>query len=175
MKTAREIFSEKVLPEFAKKYVKNGDLVVDIGKPPKAFHYERHFTQANYKTLDRMASKNPDILDDLENTKLHKNSFDIIIAHGLWAQCDNPFKLIEGCYDILKHGGYALFGIISVMFPMSGSLDLIRFTPSGVRKLLKKFEIISFYVLKVGEIPLPSYIYVVARKTTQRECSANAN
>ena len=162
MTEERKHYNEVVLPQFIKSYVKVGNLVLDVGKPNDGWGYRGLFPAVNYLTVDRNPIVAPDILDDMENTTLDEACADCVICHGVWEQCDNPFKLVEGLRKVLKVGGYGLFGIMSIGFPMIQDLDLCRFTPQGVEKLLKDFSIVNLSV--IDRQGVPSYIYVIVKK-----------
>lgn len=162
MTPERKYFNEVVLPRFIRDFVQTGDLVVDVGKPNDGWGYREMFREARYKTLDRNKFLQPDIWDDIEDTKLEESSIDCIVCFGVWEQCANPFKLVKGLQKILKVGGFGLFGIMSIGVPLIQDWDLCRFTPQGVERLLKDFRVADFDVVNRGEIP--SYVFVVVVK-----------
>lgn len=158
----RIAYNQKVLPNFISKYVKKGNVVVDIGKPNDGWGYRKLFNEMDYKTLDIKKELGPDIVDDIANTKLGECSVDCVICMGIWEQCENPFDVIKGVRKILKVGGYALFGIISVSFPMWQDIDYLRFTPQGARMMLKDFKFLEEQLVFRGE--LPSYSFIIVSK-----------
>lgn len=161
MTPERKHYNEVILPKFIKEFVKPGDCVIDVGKPNDGWGYREMFKGTDYKTLDCNINLKPDILDDMEDTKLSECA-DVIICYGVTEQCENPFKLVEGLRKILKPGGYGLIGIMSIGFPMIQDWDLLRFTAQGAGQLLQDFELIDFEVKNRGEIP--SQIYAVVKK-----------
>ena len=161
MTPEREYFNTMILPKFIKKYV-GKNTVIDIGKPNDGWGYRHMFNGADYRTLDRQADLSPDIVDDMEDTKLEAEYADVIICNGVIEQCDNPFRLVAGLHKVLKAGGHGLFGIMSVGFPMMQDLDLCRFTPQGVGRLLKDFKIVDTDVREREGVP--SYIFVTVQK-----------
>ena len=141
----RKHFNEAILPGFVKDFIEEGNLVIDVGRPDEGWGYREIVNEVPgvvYKTLDKRADLDPapDIVDDMENTTLEIASVDRIICWATVEQCDNPFKLVDGIWKVLKPGGYALFGILSIGYPLWQDLDLCRFTPQGVRHLLKGFR-----------------------------------
>ncbi len=166
MTPERQRFNEEILPGFIKKYVKTGDRVVDVGKPDDRWGYREMFEGTDYNTLDRDETLNPDICFNLEWTDFledGKSMFDIVVCYGVTEQCGDPFKLIDGVEAMLKPGGYGLIGIMSIGFPMVQDLegDLVRFTPYGAKRLLRKFDIVDFVV--ADREGVPSQIYATVR------------
>ena len=162
----RKYFNEVYLPKFISSFVKQGDLVVDVGKPLDIFGYRQAYeaTGAVYKTLDKKKDYFPDIWDNMEDTKLQEGSVDCIGGYGIWEGCGNPFKLIAGIRKVLKSGGYGVFGIMSIGFPMLSAIevDKWRFTPNGATKLLCGFNILDLSERDRGGAP--SYVFVVVQK-----------
>jgi len=106
MTPERQHFNEVVLPKFIKEFVKKDDMVIDVGKPNDGWNYRRMFNElpvepAHYRTLDRRADLHPDIVDDMENSNLAKEIANIVICNGVFEQCNNPFKLVEGLWKVL--------------------------------------------------------------------------
>lgn len=160
----RKYFNEVMLPRFIEKYVKNGDDVVDVGKPEDGWGYKEMFKGTNYKTLDKNPDLKPDIFEDIEDYKLFiRNAFvDCIVCMGVMEQCNSPFEVIRGIDCILKPGGHALFGIISTHFSMKQDIDYLRFTPQGAHKLLSVFNILDFKVFTDND--KPSSIFAIVQK-----------
>ena len=164
MTPERKIFNEEILPKFINEYVKENDVVVDIGKPNDGWGYKQLFSKATYQTLDRHDWLQPDIVMDLEcidKHQLFKGYADCAVAMGVWEQCDNPFKLYDGILALLKPKGYALLGIMLTGFPLIQDLDLHRFTEQGVFKLLRDCKIEHLKICNRDGIP--SYAFAIVR------------
>jgi len=142
--------------------LKNNSLVYEIGKS-HLHDYKSLFEKHRHKTIDIDPLKKPDILLDVENSAsvMRLGVADAVIMHGVYEQCNDPIKLIRGVTAMLRPGGKALFGLISVGFPLFG-FDRWRITPSGVDIYLKDFNKTSEVVIYRGE--LPSYVFVTAEK-----------
>ena len=158
----RKEFNEFILPKFIKNYVKKDDLVMEVGKPDDGWGYREMLEGTRYVTLDRNGVLNPDIIDDMENTKVNESTIDCIICFGVMEQCANPFKLVAGIRKILKPGGYALFGIMSIGYPLWQDVDLCRFTPQGADRLLENFKIVDHHEYFRDNIP--TYIFRTVQK-----------
>lgn len=135
--------------------------VLDIGKS-HLHDYAPYFKGHNYKTVDRDPSKKPEVLVDVEKPWAH-DPVDAIICNGVLEQSDDPVQVIRGVTGVLKVGGWALFGIISVGYPLF-ERDFCRFTPNGVIRILNMFgmEILDFHIINREQ--LPSYIFSICRK-----------
>jgi hypothetical protein len=68
---------------------------------------------------------------------------------------------MENITLMLKEGGYALFGIMSVGYPIYDT-DFTRFTPRGVDALLKDYKILEEEIIYNGSFP--SYVFAICKK-----------
>lgn len=143
-----------------KNYLLKDNLIYDIGKNDK-YNYSEKFWDCIYKTLDRLESKNPDILLDLEYDTIELPQADAILCNGVLEQCDNPFKVIESIDKLIKIGGYVLFGIASIGYPPYET-DYVRFTLNGVKRLLINYKILEEEIVYRNDIP--SCVFVIVQK-----------
>lgn len=143
-----------------KHYIKKGSLIYDIGRSD-SHNYNDKFTDYDYKTIDRLERKNPDILLDLEKDPINLPKADVIICNGVTEQCDNPFKIRETIGSLLKDDGYVLFGILSIGFEIYGT-DYIRFTPNGVERFLRDYKILEKGIVYRNDIP--SYVLAIVKR-----------
>lgn len=150
--------------EKLKAYLTAGSLIYDIGKSA-IYDYSQTFKDFKYYTIDKSKEKNPDLQLDIEiiDELGWKDHCDVLLCNGVIEQCENPFKLIQGCWILLKPAGYALFGIILTGFPIYDN-DRIRFTVMGIRNALKKFKIIDSEIIYRMGIDAPTYIYLIVKK-----------
>lgn len=100
--------------------------------------YKKYFLNCDYKTVDINPNCQPDILADIHNLPISNNSADGIICMSVLEHVENPFKVVEEIYRILKPGGK---GFIYVPFLHSyhGS-DYWRFSKDGIKYLFIKFQ-----------------------------------
>lgn len=148
-----------------KSELKPGSIVYDLGKSIH-WDYRPFFHGFKYKTIDCDGSKGPDYVMDIEvpGNALRVKSADALIVHGVLEQCNDPVKMIHGALMLLKPGGKALFGLISVGYPLYDN-DRIRITPCGVKHYLKDLKITReepFY--RNQNESMPTYIFVKGEK-----------
>lgn len=148
-----------------KAYLAINSVIYDIGKSAK-YDYADMFKNYNYKTIDKDANKNPDILQDMEvPLGLYSmiNSADAVICNGVVEQCENPFKLLGMIDVVLKDSGYLLFGTVLTGYPVYDN-DRIRFTAFGIENALKKYEIIDKEIIHREGIKDPTYMFLIVKK-----------
>jgi len=159
--TQERTFLNEVMLERFRNYLQDGQLLYDIGKP--AYDYESIFSKQIYKTVDCNPAVNPDIVCDIEAIRC-PNDFnaEAVICNGVAEQCENPFNVVRGIDWMMKDGAVALFGIISVGYPIYDT-DYVRFTPNGALRLLQRhFRLLEHEIVRRDGIP--SYIYAICRK-----------
>lgn len=148
------------LLEKLKTYLTDKCLIYDIGKSD-IWDYRNILCGYIYKTVDKLQSKTPDIMFDLEYDDILIPQANAILLNGVTEQCDNPFKLMETVDKILKPHGVMLAGICLVGYPI-GEWDYFRFTPKGAKYLLRDYRILQEEVLYHNNIP--SYSYFIVQK-----------
>ena len=148
------------------KYLKDNDLVIDIGKSNDGLsNYYKSLlpSQIVYKTCDIEPLKNPDIVYDIENTKLPSEYFNGVLCFGVWEMCNgNPFDLFKGLMKILKSDGHFVFGVKLAGYPVDWNYDYVRFTECGIRRLLSKCTILEEEVVKRDGNP--TFFMVIGKK-----------
>lgn len=166
MTPERARFNEFWIMRFAE-FIPIGALIYDIGKSP-VWDYGKILVGRNVRTIDRDASACPDIVCDVEREGvLHlSGAADGVICIGVSEECSNPFKMIGGVATLIKDGGVAMFGIMSIGYPYaSNRKDNLRFTPAGARTLLSaNFDEIESEDFKRASYCDPSYIFYIGRK-----------
>jgi len=147
-----------------KAYLTSGCLIYDIGKSAK-YDYADTFKEYNYKTIDKDINKNPDIVADMEILiETYKiDNADAFICNGVVEQCENPYQLFKVLFELLKPGGYALIGTVLTGFPVYDN-DRVRFTVVGIKKVLKKRQLIDSEVIYRAGVTDPTYMYLIVKK-----------
>ena len=107
------------------------DLVRRIG-------HDRGFT---VKSSDIDAERNPDFVDDICNSRLPSDTFDVVVMASVLEHVQQPFEAAREIGRILKPGGSALLGV-PFMFPIHARPhDYFRFTEYGLRHLFSHMEV----------------------------------
>ena len=141
-----------------KNYLNPHDTIYDIGCFSRHDYHET-MRDYYYSTVDKDVNQSPDILLNIEtHSLLHADG---IMCHGVHSECANPFNLTKGCYNSLKSGGIALFGIVLLGYPEYDG-EYWRFTQSGAKKLFDGY----FDVLQdeVYFRSIPSFYFSIVRK-----------
>jgi hypothetical protein len=158
----RKVLNEIMLERF-RGYLKEGDVLYDIGKS-RTWDYRSFFEKQKFFTVDRNKEISPDLCFNVESIyKVEGRLCDAIICNGVVEQCDNPFELLRGLKVLLKKDSYVLFGVILVGYPLYQEFDFFRFTPMGVKKVMKdfNFEILEEQMCYRNDVP--SYIYLICQ------------
>lgn len=136
-----KFFDEKI------KEISKEKIVFDIGGG-KRFQkglapYKKYFVNCNYKTVDIDPKVNPDILADAHNLPISDNFADGVICTSVLEHVENPFRVVDEIYRILKPGGKC-FIYVPFLHAWHGSglgeKDYWRFSKDGIEYLFRKFR-----------------------------------
>ncbi len=150
--------------------VPNKAIVYDIGK--SIYHdYKGKFKGRHFQVIDMDPDKAPDVVLNIEglneaNIDQYIEKADALLCNGVIEQCNDPMQMIRSCSAILKMDGLVLFGFCSVGYPIH-DLDRFRFTEQGSRFAIKRCGFTILKTVTVCRQELESYVYVMARKTTE--------
>lgn len=98
--------------------------------------------------LDYYHFEDVDVVADAHNLPFKKDSFDNIIMTNLLEHVQEPQKVVNETYRVLRPNGLAIV-FTPFMYPIHGDPnDYWRFTDEGLRYLLKDFEIVK--AIKIG-------------------------
>ena len=78
--------------------------VLDVGK---SIFWDYGFT-----TIDINKKLNPTFVADICNSGLTDNIYDVILCNGMYECVENPLKMMDEVYRMLKVGGMAIFGFV---------------------------------------------------------------
>lgn len=114
-------------------------------------HYDhRPLFKAKLTKFDFDEAQKPDIIGDAHNMPMEDNRFDAALAISVLEHVDNPYKVVEEMFRVLKPGA-PVFAWIPFIFGVHGfPEDVSRFTTHGMERL---FELAGFEVTRVDEKP----------------------
>lgn len=103
----REVLNRETVPLFAS-YIPSGGKVYNIGKH-RMWDYSPYFNnpakQCEYYSTDIAPGEEPDIVDDINNSKLPDNDADGILFIGMDWDIPDPTQALSQIHRILKPGG----------------------------------------------------------------------
>jgi len=128
--------------ELNKLYLKG--ITLDIGsKRPQYSHICNELLALDYYHFEGV-----DVVADAHNLPFKENSFDNIIMTNLLEHVQEPQKVVNEAYRVLKPNGLVIV-FTPFMYPIHGDPnDYWRFTDEGLKYLLKNFDIVK--VIKIG-------------------------
>lgn len=134
------------LAEFVKS-IPSGSKVLNIGSGGEIMNViNANLQNQDIEVLasDIDEDRKPDIVDDIVNTKLTKNSFDYIIMAEVLEHVKEPKLAVENLHKVLKKNG-GCFISTPYLFPTHDApYDFFRYTEYGLKHLFSKFEIVDF-------------------------------
>ena len=102
----------------------------------------------SYTSLDLVDTPIVDVVCNAEQIELEDNSFDLVLCTQVLEHVQNPGRVVDECYRVLKPGGILIATAPSI-FPEHGyPADNWRFMPDGFRHLLRAFS----HVEVLGEL-----------------------
>lgn len=156
----------KFLKECAKKYDRNGLLILDIA-PQIHEGAKAYFRKAEVETLDIDSNSGATYIADITkyNKFLSDKMFDIIVCTEVLEHTLDPFSAVKEIYRLLRNGGVLLV-TVPFNFRIHGPLpDCWRFTELGLRALFKKFSTINIKSVNTPNSDLmPIHYTVIAIK-----------
>ncbi len=87
----------------------------------------------------------PDIVDDICNTAIKRNSFDGVYCDAILEHVQEYWKAIDNVYDIMEEDGEAFF-YVPFMFQFHDVMDYHRFTFTEVARMLNGFSEVKIFV-----------------------------
>jgi SAM-dependent methyltransferase len=123
--------------------------ILDIGKSQ---HWDYSGISYSYKTLDNDESLKPDILADICDNTVFKESFDTVLCNGMYECAKDPQKMVEEVYRILNKGGKAIFGFVGKNYPPY----------KGDWKFYEKIDFNGFKILQ--EKVIDNYHFIICQK-----------
>jgi SAM-dependent methyltransferase len=112
-----------------------GGSVAGDGIRPFLQSAEIHFVESDVSFGPRTQ-----IVLDAHDIPYKDETFDCVIAQAVLEHVVDPYRCVEEIFRVLKSDGVIYFEIPFMQQVHGGAYDFVRFTKSGFRRLLKKFE-----------------------------------
>ena len=123
------------------------------GDPKPGGNFKRFGIGNTYETLDILKRVQPTYVADIQDTKLKKEKFDLIICIQTLEHLYSPKKAIKEIFRLLKKGGYAILDNpwIYEYHPHPSYPDYWRISPTAMKKMMQEagFEIME---CKLGKL-----------------------
>lgn len=117
-------------------------LVLDLGGGDGRLREPVQRLGYQYVNLDIQPYRNgePSVVGDAHALPFRDASFDLAVCKEALTTFRQPWEAVKEIYRVLKPGGLL---VLSAGFMWPAGADLCRFTPDGLRHLLKDFQIVS--------------------------------
>ena len=117
-------------------------------------------------------NRSPDFVDDIVNSKLESNSFDLIICAEVLEHVEDPYKAANNLIRILDDGG-KIFISTPFIFPTHDApYDFFRYTEFGLKKIFSNQGEVVFFKPKNNYID--SFILLTLRGLYLRDARITA-
>jgi predicted SAM-dependent methyltransferase len=137
-------FNPHIRDEYEKRVVSQNRLL-DIGGRNSSSESRKRINllsqNPNSKIIstDILAEYQPDIVDDICNTKIEHNSFSGIYCNAILEHVQEYWKAIDNIHNILEKEGEAFF-YVPFFWSFHDQMDYHRFTFAEVGRMLEKFS-----------------------------------
>ncbi len=139
-----KLFSRKGLNNFIKNEVsvfKNKKFkALTIGAGGDTEEFIRENKNIELISVDINKIKKPDLLMDVNNLKFENDQFDIVFIFEVLEHIPTPQKAIDEIHRVLKKSGKIFLSTPFILEIHGAPDDYYRFTPHGLKYLLKKFN-----------------------------------
>jgi SAM-dependent methyltransferase len=128
--------------------------VLDVGAQYCPYYPLFEHKCESYTSLDIVDTPIVDIVCNAESMPVEDCSYDLVLCTQVLEHCENPQRIVDECYRVLKPTGTLIVTVPSV-YPVHGyPADNWRFMPDGLRHLLRAFSKVDV----VGELDLAESI-----------------
>ena len=131
-----------------KKRIERQRSVLDIGSLDINGSVKDIFEDAErYVGVDIVSGSNVDMVMNAHKLKFDKESFDCVLALGLFEHDNAWWKSLEEIKRVLKHKGWFILQVPTIV-DSHNPPDYWRFTKQGVKEIMKDFKnvkIIKYY------------------------------
>jgi len=125
-------------------------IVLDIGGRYQPYRPLLKGRISNYVALDVLCTVLVDVVGNGQQIPFRSNSFDLVIATGVFEYFPKPHGAAAEIFRILKPGGHLIMSVASV-YPRVVDEEHWRYLPAGLRSVLQPFSSVEI-VPEVGSI-----------------------
>ena len=93
--------------------------------------------------LDLIQSQEVDVRGDVLRLPIHDETVDTVVCTGVLEHVSDPHQAVKEIYRVLKSGGRVFVETPFMQTIHASPDDYSRWTPNGLRRLLKEFEILD--------------------------------
>ncbi len=97
--------------------------------------------------LDLLVGEDVDIQGNLLHLPIKDKIVETIVCTGVLEHVSDPHEAMEEIYRVLKFGGRVFLEIPFMQTVHASPTDFYRWTPDGIRQLMRTFNVIEFHVV----------------------------
>ncbi len=109
---------------------------INVGSASKRF-------EVHMLNLDLVHSQDVDVRGDLLHLPIQDGTVDTLVCTGVLEHVSDPHQAVKELYRILKSGGKVFVETPFMQTVHASPDDYSRWTPHGLRRLLKEFEVLD--------------------------------
>jgi len=134
--------------------------VLDLGAGTAKYKKIICQTAKKYTTFDILPNENIDVVGDILNTQLPKNSFDTIICTQVFEHIQQPWLAVKEIQRLLKPNGKCILTAPFLEAYHADPHDYFRYTQQGLESLFKNenFKIIESGIMGKNFLVLQEFI-----------------
>ncbi len=133
MKSVKNYSVFEFLEEF--NLLKNDKRILNAGSSSTRFGL-------NCLNIDIQPKENVDLVCDLHDLPGDIGEFDAIVCNAVLQYCDNPMRVADNFFRVLKHGGYLFVDVPWVQPFCFDTPDKYRYSEYALKNLFSQFEIL---------------------------------
>ncbi len=116
-----------------------GGLKLNIGSASRRFSVPT-------VNIDLAAGAEVDLQADAADLPFQNNTIDAVVCTGVLEHVADPGQAVREIFRVLKLGGHAFFELPFMQTRHAAPSDFSRWTPEGVRQLLRDFQTVEIHV-----------------------------
>ena len=97
--------------------------------------------------LDLLVGEDVDIQGNLLHLPIKDEIVETVVCTGVLEHVSDPHKAVEEIYRVLKFRGRVFLEVPFIQTIHASPTDFYRWTPDGIRQLMRTFNVIEFHVV----------------------------